>query len=200
MGRPRAFDETAVLDAAAGEFRVHGFAATSTRQLCETAGVRRSSLYNTFESKDELFVRALDRYVTTTGERQEGVLTDPSIDGWTRLHRFIDLLVGEEMEAAEQGHAAGCMVVTTRMTPDVAERDPRVARLLDRALGQQRILLEQAVTAGRHDGSIRVDAPLAESVDLVVALVSGMRVMAQSGHAPEQLRRMIGLGLRSLTP
>lgn len=200
MGRPRAFDETAVLDAAAGEFRVHGHAATSTEQLCEAAGVRRSSLYNTFESKDELFVRALERYVTTTGDLQEAALTTPDVDGLTRLRRFFDLLIDEEVEAVAQGHAAGCMVVGTRMTPDVAERDPRVARLLDRAQDHQRTLLEHAVSAGRRDGSIRDDAPVTESVDLVVALVSGIRVMAQSRHSPEQLRRMVGLGIRAMTP
>ncbi|RRD07383.1 TetR/AcrR family transcriptional regulator [Arachnia propionica] len=53
------FDETAVLDAATHEFRAHGFADTSTEPLFEASGVGRSTLYNTFTSKEEFLVRAL---------------------------------------------------------------------------------------------------------------------------------------------
>ncbi|MDK0523514.1 helix-turn-helix domain-containing protein [Streptomyces sp. ML-6] len=73
MGRPRAFDETAVLDAAAGEFRAHDFDGTSTEQPCEAAGVRCSSLYNAFESKDALFERALGRCMEVVRERQAAI-------------------------------------------------------------------------------------------------------------------------------
>lgn len=187
-----------MLDAAADEFRVHGFAATSTERLCEAAGVRRSTLYNTFESKDELFVRTLERYVATTSSHQEAVLTATDVDGLDRLRGFFDLLLREETEAAAHGHAAGCMVVGTRATPDIAHRDTRVAQLLDRAQDRQRALLAQVVRAGRRDGSIRTDVPVSDSVDLVTTLVSGMRVMALSGHTPERLRRTVDLGLRAL--
>lgn len=200
MGRPRTFDETSVLDAAAREFRVRGRADTSTEQLCEAAGVRRSSLYNTFESKDELFVRALERYVEVTGEMQSEVLTDTRLDGLTRLQRFFDLMIAEESEAVAEGHAAGCMVVNTRMAPDIGTRDPRITRILDQGLGRQLALLEQAVRAGRLDGTLRTDLSVREAALLVVTIVSGLRVMAQAGTAPQELERTVALGLDALTP
>lgn len=61
MARPREFDETMVLDAAAAVFRRHGYAATSIEQLVAATGVHRGSLYATFGSKRGLFLRALDR-------------------------------------------------------------------------------------------------------------------------------------------
>ena len=64
--------------------------------------------------------------------------------------------IAEEYEASTEGHAAGCMVVTTRMTPDRGSQDPRVARILDRALGRQLAMLEHAVRAGRFDGSAAI--------------------------------------------
>lgn len=137
-----------MLDAAAAQFRVRGFADTSTEQLCAAAGVRRSSLYNAFDSKDELFVRALERYVEVTGESQEAVLADAELDGFARVSGVLNLMIAEEHEASTEGHAAGCMVVTTtRMTPDRGSQDPRVARILDRALGRQLAMLEHAVRA-----------------------------------------------------
>ena len=200
MGRPRTFDEATVLDAAAAQFRVRGFADTSTEQLCAAAGVRRSSLYNAFDSKDELFVRALERYVEVTGESQEAVLADAELDGFARVSGVLNLMIAEEYEASTEGHAAGCMVVTTRMTPDRGSQDPRVARILDRALGRQLAMLEHAVRAGRFDGSLRPDLDARDTALLVVTLISGIRVMAQAGSAPEELRRIVALGLSALTP
>lgn len=198
MARPRAFDETAVLDAAAAEFRVHGFADTSTEQLCEAAGVRRSSLYNTFESKDGLYLRALERYVETTGLAQEVVLLDEGRSGMARLVALMDLLLDEEREAATHGHAAGCMVVGARMTPDLGTKSERVKSLLDRALEQQLALIEQAVRTGQLDGSIRKWLPASDTARTVVALVSGMRVLAQAGSTPNELRQVVMLGLDAL--
>lgn len=198
MGRPRAFDETAVLDAAAGQFRVHGFDGTSTEQLCEAAGVRRSSLYNTFDSKDELFVRTLERYIETTGLAQEVALLDEGHNGMARLVALMDLVLDEECEAATHGHAAGCMVVGTRMTPDLGAKSERVASLLDRALEQQLALIGQAVRVGQLDGSIRKTLPAADAARVVIALISGMRVLAQAGSTPEDLRQVVMLGLDAL--
>ncbi|WP_328504307.1 TetR/AcrR family transcriptional regulator [Streptomyces sp. NBC_00457] len=198
MGRPRSFDETAVLDAAAAEFRVHGFADTSTEQLCEAAGVRRSSLYNAFTSKDELFVRALERYVKVFRERRAQVLADDQLNGAERLRVLMEDVVEEERSAREQGHAAGCMVVQSMMAPDLRERDERVARILDRDLRELMDDFEGVIRAGRLDGSIRADADPHEGALLVATVISGLRVTAQAGIESELLRQIALNGLRSL--
>lgn len=198
MARPRSFDETAVLDAAAREFRVHGFADTSTEQLCEAAGVRRSSLYNTFTSKDELFVRALERYVTTTGARQASILADDALSGAERLRALVDVVVGEELQASARGHAAGCMVVQSFMSPDLRERDERVTRILDRDLRERLSLLSGAIRAGQVDGSVDADTDPDDGAALVSTVISGLRVTAQTGTDAETLRRIALAGLRSL--
>lgn len=198
MARPRTFDETAVLDAAAREFRVHGFAETSTEQLCEAAGVRRSSLYNAFVSKDELFVRALERYVATTGVRQTAILADEALSGAERLRALIDVIVDEELRAASRGHAAGCMVVQSLMSPDLRERDERIARILERDLRERLSLLSGAIRAGRGDGSIPARVDPDEGAVLVTTVISGLRVKAQTGADAERLRRIALAGLASL--
>ncbi|MDO4259015.1 MAG: TetR/AcrR family transcriptional regulator [Actinomycetaceae bacterium] len=189
-----------MLDAAAAQFRVHGFADTSTAQLCKAAGVRRSSLYNTFTSKDELFVRALERYVETTGAAQAEVLEDADLDGMARLRGVLDLILGEEVAAARNGHAAGCMVVASRMTPDLEERDGRVKRILDRSLDRQVSLLAHAVEVGQRDGSVRLGISARDAALLVVSIISGIRVLAQAGSQPDELRRVAALALDALRP
>ncbi|MET9558334.1 TetR/AcrR family transcriptional regulator [Streptomyces sp. NPDC006645] len=198
MGRPRSFDENSVLDAAAAEFRVHGFTETSTDRLCEAAGVRRSSLYNAFTSKDELFVRALDRYTGLALERYARALDDDRLNGAERLTLLVEGLVEEERVALEHGHAAGCMVVQTMMSPDLRERDERVPRILDQDLREHLDLIEGVIRTGRLDGSIRADVEPRDGALLVITLIFGLRVTAQAGFTPEVLRQVALNGLASL--
>ncbi|RLV55784.1 TetR/AcrR family transcriptional regulator [Aeromicrobium phragmitis] len=198
MGRPRTFDETAVLRAAAGEFRVHGFAGTSTEQLCEAAGVRRSSLYNAFISKDELFVRALEHYVAAVRERQTAILADDARPGGDRLRALIDVVIDEERDSFQRGRAAGCMVVQSFMDPDLRGRDGRVARILGRDLRERTALLADAIQAGRRDGSVAGGVEPDEGAMLVNTIISGLRVTAQSDAAPDTLRRIALAGLHAL--
>ncbi|WP_214416437.1 TetR/AcrR family transcriptional regulator [Sphaerisporangium fuscum] len=198
MARPRTFDERVVLEAAAAQFRVHGFADTSTEQLCEAADVRRSSLYNAFTSKDELFVRALEHYASSMRARQESILTDTSLSGAERLRKLIDAIVDEERDARAEGHAAGCMGVHTLMNPDLRARDERIARILERDLQERLGLLEDTIRAGRMDGSMPDGPDASEGALLVNTLISGIRVTAQTGVTPEILHRIALDGLRSL--
>jgi AcrR family transcriptional regulator len=198
MGRPRAFDVSAVLDAAARQFRVFGFSDSSTEQLCAVAGVRRSSLYNTFTSKEELFFQALCRYISVADQAQAAILSDTSRNGRQRLEALAEAVLDEERAAAEQGHAAGCMVVGTYMTPGVVERDERIAQALDASLRRRLALLAEAIRIGRTDGSLRGDLDADDGALLVVTATSGLRVIAQAGVTPDQLRRVFLLSLQPL--
>ena len=60
-GKPQ-FDEAAVIAAAIGVFRRHGYAAASISDLTEATGLSRSSLYQRFRDKDGLFQEALAAY------------------------------------------------------------------------------------------------------------------------------------------
>lgn len=199
MGRPRTFDETTVLDAVAAEFRVRGFADTSTEQLCEAAGMLRGSLYNAFDSKDELYVRALEHYATTFREFQAEILTDTDCTGAERLRAVMDAILDEERAAREHGHGAGCMVVHAMMTPGLRERDERIDRILDHDLRQRLSLLEGAIQAGRLDGSISTEIDPGEGAMLFVTVTNGIRTMGQAGISPEALRRTALTGIATLT-
>lgn len=187
-----------MLDAVAAEFRVHGFAATSTEQLCEAAGVGRSSLYNAFTSKEELFVRALEQYVAAAHERKVRVLDDDRLSGAERLVLLVEGVVEEECAARERGHAAGCMVVHSMMDPDLRGRDERVPGILDRDLRDHLGLLEKAIRSGQLDGSVRADIAPPDGALLVTTVIFGLRVTAQAGFEPGLLRQVALDGLRSL--
>lgn len=61
-GRPKAFDENAVLALAMEYFWEHGYENSSLDNLLEVMGIKKSSFYHTFKSKEELFSRCLALY------------------------------------------------------------------------------------------------------------------------------------------
>src|SRR3954463_3624794 len=62
-GRPRKFDADQALDAALAVFWRKGYEGASLPDLTEAMGINRPSLYAAFGNKEELFRRAVDRYV-----------------------------------------------------------------------------------------------------------------------------------------
>ncbi len=61
-GRPREFDENAVLDKALNIFWKNGYSATSLDELCTATGLNRPSLYSAFGDKKSLYRRVLGKF------------------------------------------------------------------------------------------------------------------------------------------
>ena len=65
-GRPKAFNETEALTAAMHYFWEHGYNNTSLDNLLVAMGIKKSSFYATFKSKEEVFSRCLALYRAET--------------------------------------------------------------------------------------------------------------------------------------
>ena len=61
-GRPKAFNEDEALQLAMNYFWEHGYDNTSLDNLLTAMGIKKSSFYHTFKSKEELFSRCLELY------------------------------------------------------------------------------------------------------------------------------------------
>jgi len=69
MPRPKEFDPDEVLGRVVRQFWSAGYEGTSVQDLVDVTGLSRSSLYETFGCKHELYLAALDRYRMREVER-----------------------------------------------------------------------------------------------------------------------------------
>lgn len=105
MARPRQFDEAQAVDAAMRIFWSSGYEATSTEQLCEATGLGRSSIYNTFKSKHDLFRQAMSHYAELKNAELLALLeSEQSIR--SKIRALFDVAVVE----ATNGNRDGCLV------------------------------------------------------------------------------------------
>lgn len=109
MARPKNFSRNEVLDRVIPVFWRHGLTGTNVQQLELATGVNRSGLYAEFDSKEQLFVRALDHYLeTATAQRY----LDRDPPGWDNIKHFL-------LEAPFNNPGfKGCFLINT--TRDVA--------------------------------------------------------------------------------
>ncbi|MFH9266468.1 TetR/AcrR family transcriptional regulator [Streptomyces sp. NPDC017546] len=179
MARPRQFDEERALDAAMRTFWEYGYEATSTQDLCDVTGLGRSSIYNTFQSKRELFARSLARYLDAMADAQEAVLEDESLTPGERVRALLDKVVADEFDHRPDGRSLGCLGVNS--TVELASRDPEAARLLERDAARRLRGLSGVIAAGQRDGSIASARGSDALARYVNAVIGGMRVTAQGG-------------------
>jgi TetR/AcrR family transcriptional repressor of nem operon len=198
MGRPRQFDEESVVRAACQEFWAKGFDGTSTADLCQATGLPRSSLYNTFHSKEHLFRRALSYYVNTVTARQAAVLDSPATSGLERVRSLLTVIVDDETANQESGRGTGCFTVNT--ITSIASRNRDIAQVVEADLHKRLSSLRLAIMDGQLDGSVAADRDPGDLAWYVTSLVSGMRVAAQSGAGRKALEGIASTGIGALTP
>ncbi|MEU7467603.1 TetR/AcrR family transcriptional regulator [Streptomyces sp. NPDC044984] len=179
MARPRMFDEERALDAAMHTFWEKGYEATSTQDLCEATGLGRSSIYNTFKSKHDLFERALAHYIDTMTTAQLGVLEDTRRRAADRIRDLFAMVVDGETEHRAGGRSLGCLTVNT--TVELAARDSRAAELLERDTARRLAVLRAVIEEGRRDGSITSRRDAGALARFINAAIGGMRISSQGG-------------------
>ncbi|WP_461083424.1 TetR/AcrR family transcriptional regulator [Streptomyces deserti] len=199
MARPRTFDEERALEAAMRTFWEKGYEATSTQDLCEATGLGRSSIYNTFKSKHDLFERALARYLDAMTEAQLAVLDGLERPAVERVRALLARIVESEAECrVTAGRALGCLGVNTVV--ELAARDPRAAALLERDTARRLAAFRAVMEAGRRDGSITSARDPDALARFLNATVAGLRVSSQGGADRAALEAIAETALDALTP
>jgi AcrR family transcriptional regulator len=181
-GRPREFDADDVLDRVVELFCEQGFEATSMADLVEATGLNKSSIYNTFGSKDELFHTAVDRYVHLRTTMLHSVLRDGS-SGLDDVRTMIGLA---RDEACGQLGWRGCMAVNT--STELGIRDDVATELSTRFRNEVRdsfgAALRRAADAGEIDHTA-VD----RYTETLLSFVLSLSVFTRGGAHADELDR-----------
>lgn len=178
MPRPCSFDRTDVVDAALGAFWSSSFAATSTDDLCTATGLSRSSLYNSFGSKADLYQETLRRYAEVKDAERRAYLDGPGT-GRERLARLVSDVLTDQQQFADR---RVCLVVNAAV--EVGRDDAVVAGLVRDNLQAFRDLLGSLIEAGQQDGSVRADRSADDYATLVHATLNGLQVAARVDADP----------------
>ena len=192
-GPDKQFDVETALRSAMEVFWQNGYEGTVMRDLLGHMGIARKSLYDTFGSKRELFLRALTLYSETemaevrhTLDRQGSALDNlrAVLEGWR--------------EQCTSGSRHGCMLgnnISHFSCDDIEMMS--VIRLhlesLERAFAR-------TIERGQRDGELASTADPMDLARLLVATAQGLSLMARLRDDDEFANSVVDRALAALQP
>ncbi|MCP2166764.1 TetR/AcrR family transcriptional regulator [Goodfellowiella coeruleoviolacea] len=192
MARTKEFDPDAALDAAMELFWARGYESTSTADLVEHLGIARASLYATFGSKHELYLRAFDRYLQATDSNVVGMLSRPG----PALPAVRELVERYAHEALRDPDRRGCLVVNAAV--ERMATDPDTARKVEASWRTLEVALTSALLRARAQGELPEGAEPAALARFLLVFLQGIRVMSRGAPDEVRLRDAVRQALRVL--
>lgn len=191
-GRPCSFDRDELLEHVMNIFWEHGFSGMSFNEIAQKTGLTRASLYNSFESKQNLLLEAVSHYFKTSPDNILRNLKpgDCVGDGFREL--FEALAVTRSADPKNRG----CMGFNC--IAELMHEDSDLGRKLkDMYVGRQnyvRHLIGQAV----NQGELPADTDVNATGDMVFAFLGGFNVFSKAGSSEGELRSMYKQFLKNL--
>ena len=193
-GRPIQFDPDWALNAATTAFWSKGYEATSMRDLLGATHLSKSSLYQAFGGKPELFRRCLVRY----GDDMVRQLHERLRTANSSLDFLRETLMQIAGEGASTATPRGCLIMNT--AAEFGQRDPAFAECVDQGIARIRAVFQLALSRGQKAGEIRREPSAATLADYVISSIAGIRTMVKAGSRPKALHAIVDIVLESLRP
>ena len=182
-GRPRAFDEGAVLARAQRIFLEQGFEATSYDHVAEVVGLAKPSLYNAFGDKAALFERAVADYAQHAHAAILGAFAGaPTL---AEAGRAV-LMAGAEVYSKPDGASTGCLLVGTALPACTVIEGPR--QTLTHFIADLEDGLEQSIAQRFAKDARRADKSPRALALLLTSLLFSLAVRARQGLSRRKLR------------
>jgi len=174
MARPREFDEGAVIDAAIEQFWLHGYEATSVRDLADRMGIAGASLYNAFGDKRTLYQSVLNRYLDKTFRERIRRL-----ESTMPPHEAIVAFFGEIVErSVADKRRKGCMLVNSTLEHVPEDRD--FQQLVATFLGDLEAFFLRSLASGQRDGTVSTSQSAEDLARMLLGQLLGIRVLART--------------------
>ena len=165
-----------------------GYQGTSTADLMEAMGIGRGSFYNAFQSKRDVYLRTLDRYleVLREGGPYEVLFEmEPGTDALRALTRNYLASVTRE------DGAHGCYFV--HVAKEHRGEDPEVTRAIRKGIAQMKEILTEHMRAAQDQGMLPGHMDPAKAALMMMAVAWGSHVLIEAGASKDDVLDMTGL-------
>lgn len=192
LGRPIEFDPEKALDAAVEVFWCKGYEATSMSDLLTAMKLSKSSLYQSFGGKPQLFTRCLTRYQERfTSQLNRGLREAES------GRRFIEAVFQSVADTAQEPDGKkGCLVGNS--ASELGQRDTVLGKPVAQGLRGLGEVFKAALKRAQGEGDVSPRADLNALASYLVSAMTGLRTLIKSGLDKREARSMVPLILKAV--
>jgi AcrR family transcriptional regulator len=180
-GRPLAFDPDVALDRAVLVFWEQGYAGADTETLAKAMGITKPSIYGTFGTKEQLFLKALSRYKDTNGSMAFFALAEAA-SIHAGVAAFFETLVHQ---VCGDAGPRGCLIAC--VASECCSTMPSVARFTEHSLAATDEAIAAFFVAAVGDGRLPPNFPATQRARLMVDLMQGLAIRGRAGFSKEAL-------------
>ncbi|WP_444902575.1 TetR/AcrR family transcriptional regulator [Microbulbifer sp. SSSA007] len=167
MSGRKQFIESEVLDKAMRVFWEKGYKGTSLSDLESAMGLNKSSIYNSFHSKEELYGRCLEHFHSQYACDAMNTLDHPDFN--IAMGSFLEMLQAG-MESSE--NPEGCIATMAAM--EVGASEGFLADLVAKGTNEMLERIESRMQKAVEDGQLKVDTDCGALAALVMAVSRGV--------------------------
>jgi TetR/AcrR family transcriptional repressor of nem operon len=181
MGRKCAFDKEKAIQGALGAFWRDGYDKTSLEDLLSSMGIKTSSFYHSFESKESLFFEVLQHYRQSLGRERLNFLTAEDVPGREALLKYFEHLVTRN----NKGMPSGCFMMKT--AANLTDPNSTVGKEVSISISNVEKGFQKALLRGISEKQIRKDINVEDSAQLLLAVAYGLSVLSRTKKSKKDL-------------
>ncbi len=184
----RQFNTEQALDAAMAVFWELGYEATSIEDLTKCTGLSRSSLYSAFGSKEELFLKVIDRYLAGSRAGFFEAL------GQDDLHKALeDALTVLKCRLTDRTSKPGCLLVLAAENSEA--KTPAIRRRVVEAFADEEKAFYQRLRRAQIDGQLPAESDARALARFFSAQSRAMGINARISNDPSVHDDVIAVAL-----
>ncbi|GAA0871778.1 TetR/AcrR family transcriptional regulator [Gangjinia marincola] len=174
MARTLAFNKEDILDKVTKLFWLKGFNGTSMQDLVEVTRLNRSSIYNTFGSKEELYQAALSHYLSKNQDHFK-----PAVNATSNYKKAIRAIFESYLdEITTDKDQKGCM--TIGCLTEMGNQNTTIAEWLSHNDQQMQKIFGTLVQKGKESGEIITTIETPILTNYLISSFQGLRVRGMS--------------------
>lgn len=181
MARPLEFDRDVALDAAMHVFWDHGYEATSLAALLAAMELSKSSFYQSFGSKGELFERCLTHYVETLFSAME--------QNYQQAESGLGFIASTLTAVAEGATGPmprrGCFF--TDAAVGYGQQVESLAQLVANKRARMRETFRVAIRRAQQEGEIPESRDAGELANFLLCSLCGLHMAVKAGESRETI-------------
>ena len=190
-GRPKDFDEAAVLDKAVELFWKKGYEATSLEQLLAAMGMGKGSMYHNFGNKREVFKLTLNRF----NQKFIGWLDTELTKAKDPIAFIKDYFRGIPSQGADD-HKKGCFLGNT--VAELACIDPGLEKLAAEHLERMENIFHKHIKNAQQSGKLKSKEDARLLARHLINLWNGLNITRRMYSSSKDLGPLVELQLKML--
>ena len=193
MPKAETFNRHLVVNQAINIFHEKGYNATSMQDLVDATGLNRSSIYNTFESKINLFLECLNTYQQKYIDINQSLVKKAS-NALEIVHLLFETYLKDAISC--KTNAKGCFIVNCKS--EMANQEPTITSFL--LSNQEGILqfLEDIVIKGQNQDIFNKDQSPKDYALYLYMAIQGFRSTCILINDKNELKSIINTIIKTL--